>query len=321
MDACQTVVNLQRYSICEFEKLCSMNIGAGRLSCEQAKLIDMVDYLASLGYNPARIRNEDYWYHSPLREEKTASFKINRKKNVWYDHGTGQGGNLIDFGILYHRCAVNELLDKLNVSISFHQPKEKLVLSDQEDPKFEVISEREILSLSLLRYLRQRRIDESVAKKYCREISFKTNGKFYNAIGFKNDLEGLELRNPWYKGSIAPKTITSIENNSKKLAVFEGFFDFLSHQTIHRNQVASCCNFLILNSTSFFEKSRWFMEQHERVRLFLDNDRTGQNCIQLALTWDAKYQDETGLYRGYKDLNEWMQNIGKSIKKGFSQSR
>lgn len=58
-----------------------------KLNCEQAKHIDLVDYLATLGHHPEKIRNNDYWYLSPLREEKTASFKVNRKLNVWYDHG------------------------------------------------------------------------------------------------------------------------------------------------------------------------------------------------------------------------------------------
>ena len=282
-----------------------MNIGAGRLSCEQAKQIDMVDYLASLGYNPAKTKNDDYWYRSPLRDEQTASFKINRKRNVWFDHGTGQGGNLVDFGILYHKCSVNELLDKLNGNLSFHQPKPKIdvsVFEPRESP-IQLLSERTIVSLSLLRYLKQRRIAETVARKYCKEVSFSSNGKVYTAIGFKNDQEGFELRNQWYKGSLAPKAVTSIENGGKELAVFEGFFDFLSYQSIHQNQHSSCSNFLILNSTSFFEKSREIMEQHDRIRLFLDSDKTGQNC------------------KGYKDLNEWMQNIGKSLKKGQGQSR
>lgn len=299
-----------------------MNIGTGRLSCEQAKQMDIVDYLASLGYNPDKIKNDDYWYHSPLRDERTASFKINRKKNVWYDHGTGQGGNLVDFGILYHKCSVNELLDKLNGNLSFHQPKPKITVSvtePQESP-IQLLSERTIVSLSLLRYLKQRRIAETVARKYCREISFSTNGKAYTAIGFKNDQGGFELRNQWYKGSIAPKAVTSYQNGSKELAVFEGCFDFLSHQTIHQNQPSSGFNFLILNSTSFFEKGREFMEQHERIRLFLDRDKTGQNCIQQALSWSAKYRDESGLYKGYKDLNDWVQNIGKPVKKGLGKS-
>ena len=67
-----------------------MNIG-------QAKQIDLVDYLASLGYNPAKIKREEYWYLSPLREERTASFKVDRRQNVWYDHGLGTGGNLSYF--------------------------------------------------------------------------------------------------------------------------------------------------------------------------------------------------------------------------------
>lgn len=65
-----------------------------KLSCIEAKKMDLVDYLFSLGHQPVKIRGNDYWYISPLRNEKTASFKINRKLNVWYDHSLQKGGNL-----------------------------------------------------------------------------------------------------------------------------------------------------------------------------------------------------------------------------------
>lgn len=84
------------------------------LSLQDAKNIDMVDYLATLGYQPKKISNNDYWYLSPLREEKTASFKGNRKLNAWYDHGICKGGNTVDFGVLYHHCTIPELLQKLS---------------------------------------------------------------------------------------------------------------------------------------------------------------------------------------------------------------
>lgn len=297
-----------------------MNSGTNRLSFGQAKQIDMVDYLASLGYSPARIKREDYWYLSPLREERTASFKINRTKNLWYDHGTGQGGNLLDFGILYHHCSVNEFMDHLNGHLSFHQPKQNVPVTEPKESPIQLLSERTIASLSLLRYLKQRRIAESVAKKYCREVSFSIHGKSYTAIGFKNNDGGIELRNPWYKGSIAPKAVTRFDNGSTELTVFEGFFDFLSHQTIHQNQLPSTFNFLILNSTSFFEKCREFMEQHDRIHLFLDSDKTGQHCIAQALSWSTKYKDESGLYKDYQDLNDWVQNFGKQVKGGLGKS-
>jgi hypothetical protein len=54
------------------------------------------------------VRNQDHWYLSPLREEKTPSFKVDRRINVWYDHGTGKGGDLIDFGTLFYRCTVEQ---------------------------------------------------------------------------------------------------------------------------------------------------------------------------------------------------------------------
>lgn len=294
-----------------------MNIGNGRLSCEQAKQIDMVDYLASLGYNPSKIKNDDYWYCSPLREERTASFKINRKQNVWYDHGTGQGGNLVDFGVLYHNCSVKELLEKLDGNLSFHQLV-KQDLSVNESP-IKILSERTIVSLSLLRYLKQRRIAESIAKKYCSEITFAVNRKVNAAIGFRNDEGGFELRNQWFKGSCSPKAITTIDNGNKELAVFEGFFNFLSYQSINQNQQFSASNFLILNSTSFFEKSRPLMERYDAVHLFLDRDKTGQRFTQMALSWSKKFKDESAIYNGYNDLNEWMQQIGKSLKRGLKQ--
>lgn len=77
------------------------------MNCEQANQVDLVDYLHSLGYNPKTIKGEDHWYLSPLRQEKEASFKLNKNKNVWYDHGLGKGGNLVDFSTEYCNSQVH----------------------------------------------------------------------------------------------------------------------------------------------------------------------------------------------------------------------
>jgi hypothetical protein len=294
-----------------------MDIRKTTITCEEARQMDIVEYLSSLGHNPVKIRNADHWYLSPLRNENTASFKVNRKLNSWYDHGIGKGGNFLDFGILYHNCTVADFLQKLN-DHSFHQQPLKVtaLYKKQPDQQIKVISEKNLFSLSLLRYIKQRRISEDVANTWCREVVFDLNDKLYTAIGFRNDKGGFELRNPWFKGSSSPKTFTSIVSGSKDASVFEGFFDFLSYQTIHQNQPSVS----ILNSTSFFEKSRLFMEQHDCVRLYLDRDSTGQNCTQRAIESSKKYMDESSLYKGYNDLNEWIQHIGKSQRKGFRQS-
>lgn len=68
--------------------------------------------------------NNDYWYLSPLRDEKDTSFKVNTKLNVWYDHGLGLGGSLLDLAELYHNCSQSEFVKKINENFSFHQPKQ-----------------------------------------------------------------------------------------------------------------------------------------------------------------------------------------------------
>jgi DNA primase len=251
------------------------------VSLYQAKQMDMVDYLSKLGHSPANIRHFDYWYLSPLREEKTPSFKINRTLNCWYDHGIGRGGNIIDFAILYNNYTVGEFLKELSEDSSLHQqhPLIKDNFLEDAESKIRIIHEKPISSFALERYLNQRRIPIAVAKDYCREVVYKLNDKNYFGIGFKNNAGGYELRNQYHKFSSAPKDIKTFNTGAKTAMVFEGFFDFLSFISIQKNLQFEETNYVVLNSISFFEKARPFMEQHEQIKLYLDNDKTGQNIL------------------------------------------
>jgi len=283
------------------------------MTIEKAKDIDLVDYLATLGHHPTKVSPPHYWYLSPLREERTPSFKVNRHLNKWYDFAEGKGGNLVDFGIVYHQCSISELLQKLSGQ---EIPLEKHFIQAQQlegvaQKPIEILTTHLISSYPLKRYLQSRRINENIANKYCQEVRYKRAGNIYYAIGFKNDRGGYELRNEKFKGGSAPKEVTTIENGAKELAVFEGFFDFLSFQTLNRNQVVPDRNFLILNSAAFFEKSLPFMQDHQRVHLLLDTDKTGEKYTRQALALDKdKFSDERALYRQYKDLNDWLMHPG-----------
>ncbi len=101
-----------------------------KLSLQEVKEMDMVDYLKSVGLAPQRIRGNDYWYLSPLHEEHMPSFKVNRQLNCWFDHSSGTGGNLVDFCLLYHKCTVKELLQKMDSSLSFPQQKSSVLSLD-----------------------------------------------------------------------------------------------------------------------------------------------------------------------------------------------
>jgi hypothetical protein len=241
-----------------------------------------------------------------LRNEKTASFKINRKINRWYDHGISKGGNLIDFALLFHNCKINEWLQSLQGDFLSHQP-----ITDskkQIEKLITVESTSHLASTALLKYIQQRNISLSAANKFCVEIHYRFHEKIYYGIGFKNGLGGYEIRNPFYKNSSSPKGITTIKNSTKKVAVFEGFFDFLSFISMPQNLENNSCSFCILNSLSFFEIARPFLEGHKVIHLFLDRDDAGYNCTKHAMQVSPKYIDCSNVYKGFKDLNEWWLN-------------
>ncbi|RKD15135.1 DNA primase [Pelobium manganitolerans] len=297
-----------------------MDFSKKRLSVSEAKEIDMVHFLAGLGFEPAKIRNNDYWYHSPLRDEKTPSFKVNRRLNCWYDHGLGKGGNLVDFAILFHGCTVAELLQNLNGNFSLHKPVSQQTFPKQEQEKqIKILGDFVLSSNVLLRYLQQRRIPIDIADRYCREVRYELNGKVYYGIGFKNDLGGFEIRNPYFKASSSPKGITTIDNSAGEVIVFEGFTDFLSFKATHQQDPEDRFDFVVLNSVSFFETARPFLEKHNTIRLYLDRDATGQNCSRYALSLSSNYKDESSLYQNHKDFNDWIVNFGKPQRKHQKQ--
>ena len=180
----------------------------------------------------------------------------------------------------------------------------------EENQSIIIISERSLWSYPLLGYLKKRNIPIAIADQYCREIRYLLNGKEYYGIGFKNNLGGYEIRNTYFKTSCSPKGITHIDNGSKEICVFEGFFDFLSFCTLNAHLPKNNFDYLILNSLSFFEQSRIVMEYYAHIHLYLDSDNQGQKFTAYALSLDKRYIDESSLYKHYKDLNNFHCRFG-----------
>ncbi|MDE1193135.1 MAG: CHC2 zinc finger domain-containing protein [Arachidicoccus sp.] len=277
------------------------------MTIQEAKALDMVAYLSGRGYEPTQVKGVNYWYLSPLRKEKTPSFKVNRLRNQWYDFGIGKGGDLLDFIRLLDNCTIPEVLQKLEeCNVTFIRPVQLMDLP-VDTPSIEILSVHIISSSALIRYCRSRCIPWRVADHYLQEVRYNNGGKIYYALGFKNDAGGYELRSSHFKGSSSPKSSTWIKNGADILAVFEGFFYFLSYLVLLDAETASLHDFLILNSVSFFSVHLTEMQSYKRVHLYLDNDNAGNRYTALALEKSPEiFVDERGFYKGGKDLNEWL---------------
>lgn len=275
------------------------------LNCSQAKQLDIVTFLNQLGYAPAYIRGADHWYLSPLRNERSPSFKVNHYLNRWYDHGIGEGGNIIDLGVRLYNCSVSRFLEIVSDDVSFHPLQINRQTQTFSQPKIIINHIAPLLSKALLHYLSTRRIALPAAQHFCSEVTFTVKDKQLFAVGFQNDLEGWELRNSFFQASSAPKGFSLIKKGSSSVAVFEGFMDFLSAVSDSDNTLPDC-DYLVLNSLSFFEKAIPIMQAYSEVYLCLDNDAAGQNCRNRAFALDKKYKDHSSYYNGYKDYNEWL---------------
>ncbi|NIJ52204.1 toprim domain-containing protein [Dyadobacter arcticus] len=280
----------------------------GLITLAQIKELDIVDYLLELGFQPNKIRNVDHWYLSPFRNERTASFKVNRNLNRWYDHGVGRGGNLVDFAVMFYQCTVRQVIDIFSDYLSFYKPRPRPIprIWNVTQRPIEILSTAELSSKSLIRYVSSRCVFTEVAMRYCKQANYRIGDHRYFALGLQNDSGGYELRNSFSKVGSSPKDITTIDTDASTVSVFEGMFDFLSYKTIMTQTVEAPENHVILNSVSMFERARPFLERHDHINLYFDRDLAGFRCTSSAMAISEKYNDASGLYEGFKDLNEWL---------------
>lgn len=287
------------------------------MTIQEIKTIQISDFLASKGYEPASKKGSKWWYLSPLHAERTASFKVDQTKNLWYDFGLGKGGNILDLAMeLYNTQDVSEVL-RIMSRITIIPNRPVISTKAKENTSFEDVEVKELTHVALLDYLMSRGINPILAKSQCQEIHYKTNGKIYFAIGFRNDGGGYELRNPYFKGCIAPKAITTITSQEPTYHVFEGFMDYLSYIMLHGK-----CDAVVLNSVVNVPSALPVLNRYSHVFCHLDNDAAGRMATQQIMdVLGGKCIDAASEYDGYKDLNEYLMSKSETPTRGIKIGR
>ncbi|EJP32645.1 CHC2 zinc finger domain protein [Prevotella sp. MSX73] len=274
------------------------------MEIQHIKQIAITDYLQQQGYAPARVQGIHYWYYSPLRNERTPSFKVNTERNQWYDFGSGEHGDIIDLVCALHRCTISEAIRLLSGAKQVaHQEFSFGGERKIYERKLEILSAQPLSNPNLLRYLAARAIPLPIASAYCSEVLFRNMKRTYYAIGFANDALGWEIRNMYFKGCIAPKAITTISKATDVLQIFEGFMDFLSWQTLNPS---STCDTIVLNSLALLPRIQEKIKSYKQVEGFLDNDDAGRKSFAVLRQMFPQVVDGATRYRAHKDLNEWL---------------
>lgn len=290
------------------------------MRCSEANNFKLVDLLAKNNYYPTKETENVAWYLSPFRNENTASFRVDKRKNRWWDYGCGFGKTAVDLIVKLKNLTVTEALTYFDTSsFSFHEQKN---FKPTNSSKCEIISIGKIQNFKLIKYLHSRKIDISLARKYCKEIHYynitaKTHPdkntiqqnsferKPFYTIGFKNDLGGYDTRNEFYKRCLNNKAITTISNSSSTLNLFEGFIDFLSYLTLMPNKENE--DFIITNSTSLVKNTIQLLAKYNLVKTFFDNDVSGKKATKLIQeNCGNNYLDESEKYKKHTDVNDYL---------------
>ncbi len=278
------------------------------MDIDAIKEISLVDFLHRLGYDPTGRDSKGLWFYAPYRNERKPSFHVNPHKNVWFDFGTGEGGDIFTLaGAMSGKMDFIEqawfIAEKMNMPVAEHYKPVPFV----EEPTFENLEISRLESPALLRYLEQRGIPKDIAQRYCVRVDYELHGKRYYAVGFENNAHGYELRNPFFKGSYPPKHITTVANGNPRCNVFEGFIDFLSAERLGFNDGNDS---VVLNSVANVGKAIPTLAEYPLILCYLDNDTAGRAAVaRLRREFADRVSDKSALYSDLKDLNDYLQSL------------
>ena len=289
------------------------------ISFEELKdRFSLVAILSKLGYEPVRYSGGEHFYRSMLRQgDRTPSFCVNDKLGLWFDHGLGKGGTIIDFAKDYWsitavRDAAQKILECMGESNSY--PTKEVLPKQMEIPlrfpSYHIKGTSPIEENKIIQsYLASRGLS-GVAENYLQVLNYsiKPEGKQrmnFSAAAWQNDLGGWEVRNASFKGCLGAKGINFFPNDSHKLGVFEGMMDFLSFKAQHQNDKSSV---LILNSLSMLSRATPKLKDFPIIDIFFDHDAAGRKATEVLALEFPWIVDRSYLYQGYNDYNEMHQD-------------
>ena len=290
------------------------------MNTNQAKKIPLTQLLQKWNYEPKKKRGTEIWYLSPLREERTPSFKVSTSTTpeTWYDFGLGQGGTIIDLMLEKYSCSISDalaMLDNFNFVIATISTQNIVKPKVKSIPKMELVKADTIRHPALKQYLRSRGIHLSVATNFLKEVYYRMGEKQFFALGFKNEANGYELRSSVFKGCLGQKDISFFAGKNKnKVCLFEGCYDFLSYLMLKR-QYKPIDDVFVLNSTTNLSKVIECLKtaNYEQIETYFDNDATGEKATQKIIDEFPVAQSMNYKYPTSEDLNDYLMRYGSTL--------
>lgn len=253
-----------------------------------------------------------------FEDQKTGSISINTRSNEWYDHSSGDGGDIIKACQKFENKNFVEAIKSLSNNSVILINKSRAQSIEDHVYNIDAIYDS-ITHPALTSYLKERGLSSDCLQGFAKQVHWSRDEKKYFGIGLKNINGGFAIRSSVFKGNInetGPSFIV-VGNNPTSVKVFEGLIDFGSYRTIQANG-----NYIavILNSTAnltdkIVDKIGYCVsrisvvdENKPLIHLYLDNDEGGKIASKKLLGKLEKVEDRSHFYTemGLNDVNDFL---------------
>lgn len=272
--------------------------------------IPIINILRKLNIEAVEKKKDQFWFKPQWRKERTASAKC--ENNLFYDFGEGFGGNAVDYVMKHFAIDFMQAVKWLRneeITFSFDPPKRIEATIAKKENTYCIKTVQPLKNKILIDYLKSRKMNIEVCKKYLFQVFYTVSNKDYFAVGFQNDKGHFEIRNKYAKLALGTKWFTWINKSNSSIIVLESWSDFISLLTLYPKYELSK-DFLILNSLSMLSKTDDVLINYFEIFLALDNDTAGskatKNCLEKWNNELVKSMDVRYLFQGSKDLNEYL---------------
>ena len=167
------------------------------------RVLEEVDIFQVISqYVDLKKRGKNYFGLSPFRSETKPSFSVAPDKNMWYDFGSGQGGNAVQFLIEYEKIsfaeAIRSLAEKHNIEIIEIGDEQQSNLYDQ---LYEIHNLANLFFTNNLNskkgskakaYMSERFFDDEIIQKFSLGYADDSWDQLYNELKDKFDDEVIE---------------------------------------------------------------------------------------------------------------------------------
>lgn len=306
------------------------------MNITDAKSIPLDEFLERQGYT-GKLKAGRLWYS--VRPENTPSFVLTKDRFAWYDHGTGRGGNIINWPIEYRgvrdvSASLGYIEQVMGPGYVVQPPRIEYRKMEPEAPYYTLISFDEFEPFNRheltahAKYLVGRGVDVVKATPYLYQVKFyhrddpkKTP---YYAFAMRNESEGFEGRGNLFgtgykKTTVGAKDVTVVPaRNSdhktedwytKPWRAFYSMMDFLTFITTDK-QPAGTYNFIVMHGDAMVGKALEYLHDMPPANMVhfphIDPNGNGQRAMYDLMGelrgWGGG--DMAHLYEGFKDLNE-----------------